>query len=343
MIKVMVVDDSSFMRQLFKKTIEKNSKIEVITTAGDGLDAIEKIKEYRPDVITLDIDMPVKNGLETLKTIMKLNIPIPTIMVSAIDDKITVMKALELGAFDFIPKPSGSVSLSIDDIAENLTDKIIAAASMKGKPFCDIKPIIPYKDKISKKRTGSKYPIIVIGTSSGGPKALSALLPAFPADLPAALLIVQHMPAGFTRSFARRLNQESSITVKEAQENDRIKPGLALLAPGDFHMEVDKDGKIKLNQAEKKWSVRPSADYTLISAAKNFQERVIGVILTGMGSDGSDGMKAIKKHGGYGLVEDRSTALVYGMPSSTIKNNAYDDIIPLHQIPFKIIELLERR
>ncbi|MFW5981862.1 MAG: protein-glutamate methylesterase/protein-glutamine glutaminase [Halanaerobiaceae bacterium] len=342
MIKIMVVDDSSFMRQIFKKTIEKDPNMTVITTAGDGLEALEKLEEYQVDVITLDIDMPVKNGLSTLKEIMKFDKPIPTIMVSAMDDKETVMKALELGAFDFIPKPSGSISLTIDEIADNLREKINATANMKNKPYCNIKPITPYKDKISKKRPGSKYPIIVIGTSSGGPKALSALLPVFPADIPAAILIVQHMPAGFTASFANRLNQESSIQIKEAQEGDKIAPGLALIAPGDYHMEVNSDGKVELKQSAKKWSVRPSADFTLISAAENFKERVIGVILTGMGYDGSDGMKAVKKHGGYGLVEDESTALVYGMPGSTIKANAYDEILPLHQIPFKIIDLLER-
>ncbi|MEJ6952238.1 protein-glutamate methylesterase/protein-glutamine glutaminase [Natronospora cellulosivora (SeqCode)] len=343
MINVMVVDDSSFMRQIFKKTIEENPNLNVITTAGDGIEALEKLNEHQVDVITLDIDMPIKNGLETLKEIMNLEKPIPTIMVSAMNDKETVMTALELGAFDFIPKPAGSISLSIDQIEDNLIEKISVAANLKKIPFSNIKTIEPYNDKISKKALRSKYPIIVIGTSSGGPKALSALLPVFPADIPAAILIVQHMPAGFTNSFAKRLDQESSIHVKEAQNNDQIEPGLAIVAPGDYHMEVTKEGKIVLMQTEKKWSVRPSVDHTLISVAQNFKERVIGVILTGMGRDGSEGMEALKKNGGYGLVEDESTALVYGMPSATIKTNAYDEILPLDQIPYKIIDLLERR
>ncbi len=344
MIKVLVVDDSSFMRQIFKKTIETEEDISVIAMAGDGVEALEKLKEIKPDVITLDVDMPVKNGLDTLKEIMKFNNPIPTIMVSAIDSKITVMKALELGAFDFIPKPDGSTSMSIDEISKNLILKIKAAAGMKSRPAFKIKPITAsYKNKISKKSPESKYPILAIGTSSGGPKALKAIIPILPENFPAAILIVQHMPAGFTTSFANRLNQESAITVKEAARGDSLKPGLALLAPGDFHMRVNEQGKISLDQSKPKWSVRPCVDHMMISAAENFADRLIGVILTGMGADGAEGMEAIKEHGGYGIVEDESTALVYGMPGATIKAGAFDEIVPLHQIPFKLIELIERR
>ncbi|MFW5972213.1 MAG: protein-glutamate methylesterase/protein-glutamine glutaminase [Bacillota bacterium] len=343
MIKVMVVDDSSFMRQIFKKTIEKEANLKVIVTARNGLDALEKLENYKPDVITLDIEMPKLNGLETLKEIMKSEKPIPTIMVSAIDDRETVMKALDIGAFDFIPKPSGSISLNIDDISNNLILKINAASETK-KIYLNnnIKPISPYKDKISKKSTQSKYPIVAIGTSSGGPKALKAILPVFPANFPAAMLIVQHMPAGFTASFANRLNQSSSIKVKEAVHGDKMSPGLALLAPGDFHMEVDSKGEVNLNQSPKKWSVRPCVDYMLKTVANNFTDRVIGVILTGMGNDGADGMEVVKNNGGYGIIEDRSTALVYGMPGATIAKEAYDEVIPLHQIPFRIIEIIER-
>lgn len=339
----MVIDDSAFMRQIFKKTIEKNKNINVIATASNGLNALRKLKDIDPDVITLDVEMPIKNGLETLKEIMKMNNPIPTIMVSAVDDRETVMKALELGAFDFIPKPDGSTSLTLDDIAKNLTLKIEAAANMKKRPSFNIKPITPYKEKISKKRMKNNFPIVAIGTSSGGPKALKAVLPVIPADFPAAILIVQHMPAGFTASFANRLNQESAITIKEAAEGDIMEPGLALLAPGNYHMQVNEDGKILLDQSEPKWSVRPCVDYMLLSAAKHFSKRVIGVILTGMGYDGAEGMQAVKKQGGYGIVEAEETALVYGMPGATIKAGAYDEILPLDQIPFKIIDLIERR
>lgn len=343
MIKVMVVDDSLFMRQIFKNTIEENDDLKVIATASNGARALKKLKNIKPDVITMDVEMPEKNGLETLKEIVKLEHPIPTIMISAMSGRETVMKALDLGAFDFIPKPDGSVSMNIDEISKSLILKIRAAAKMEPKDPLKIKPITPYKNKMSRKKSKKDFPIIAIGTSSGGPKALKAILPVIPTDLPAAMLIVQHMPAGFTTSFANRLNQESAISIKEATEGDKIRPGLALLAPGNYHMQIDKQGKIVLDQRATKWGVRPCVDYMMASTSKHFKDRVIGVILTGMGSDGAEGMKAIKKHNGFGIVEDRSTALVYGMPGSTIKANAYDEILPLHQIPFKIIELVERR
>lgn len=344
MKKIIIIDDSPFMRQIFKKTIEKEDDLSVIATVDNGLDGLEIIKESNPDVITLDVDMPVKNGLETLKEIMKMDKPIPTIMVSAIDDKETVMKALELGAFDFIPKPNNSSNMNINEISKNLILKIRAAANMKTKrPSLTMKSITPFKDKISKKEPGSKFPIIAIGTSSGGPKALKEILPVIPANFPAAILIVQHMPAGFTKSFADRLNQESAITIKEASTEDRIKPGLALLAPGDYHMKIDQSGKVKLNQSPPKWSVRPCVDYLLTSIAENFSRRVIGVILTGMGRDGAEGMQAIKEHGGYGIVESEKTALVYGMPGAAIKAGAYDEILTLDRIPSKLIDLIERR
>lgn len=344
MIKVMIVDDSPFMRHIFKKTIETENNITVIATASNGAEAIKKLKNIEPDVITLDVEMPIKNGLETLKELMKENNPTPTIMISAIDSKATVMKALELGAFDFIPKPDGSTSMSIDEISKNLILKINAAAQMKSRQTYKVKPITPsYKNKISKKRARSKYPILAIGSSSGGPKALKAIITALPENFPAATLIVQHMPAGFTTSFANRLDQQSAISVKEAEEGDTIKPGTALLAPGDYHMRINERGMISLDQSERKWSVRPCVDHMMVSAAENFSDRVVGVILTGMGTDGAEGMEAIKDHGGYGIVEDESTALVYGMPGATIKAGAFDDILPLHQIPFKLIELIERR
>ena len=344
MTKVMIVDDSSFMRKIFKKTIEKHAGLEVIATAADGQEALELIKTNRPDAITLDVDMPVKNGLETLKEIMKMENPIPTIMVSAIDDYETVMKALELGAFDFIPKPDNISNMDMDGISKNLILKIKAAVNMKvARPVFTIKTITPIDNKIASGQLKDRFPIITIGTSSGGPKALKAILPALPANFPAAILIVQHMPAGFTKSFAERLNKESKIPIKEAEYGDIIKPGEALLAPADYHMLVGKDGKIILDQSEPKWSVRPCVDYLFQSTAHHFSDRVIGVILTGMGRDGAEGMKAIKEKGGYGIIESEETALVYGMPGAAIDTGAYDEVVPLDEIPQKLIDLIERR
>lgn len=344
MIKILIVDDSAFMRQIFKNIIEEEKDLTIVGTAINGEQALTKIKELNPDVITLDIDMPIKNGFETLEEITSLEKPIPTIMISANDQRENVLKALELGAFDFIPKPSSPLTISINDIQKDLVRKIRAAANIEKQPK-KYKPIKPLRKstKTFKAIHQNKYPIVAIGTSSGGPKALKEVIPVFPADFPGTIVIVQHMPAGFTASLANRLDQESEISVKEAEEGDQIKPGLALIAPGGYHMELDHQGKVLLNQSPTKWGVRPCVDYLFTSTGKHFTNRVIGVVMTGMGRDGAEGMKVIKDNNGYGLVEDKSTALVYGMPGSVIKAEAYDEIIPLHQIPFTIIDLIERR
>ncbi len=351
MIKVLVIDDSAFMRRLYTNTINEDPNLNVIDTARNGQKGLEKIKELEPDVVTLDVEMPVKNGIQTLKEIVKMDKPVPVVMVSALDNRDTVMTALDLGAFDFIPKPSGSISLNIDDIKERLLEKLKAAADCKEKIGTkkqkNLSKIKPITRKIKTKKITNKrskdLPVIAIGSSSGGPKALKKFLTALPKDFPAALVIVQHMPPGFTESLAKRLDKQSKLTIKEAEENDKLKPGLALIAPGGKHLEIDKSGRTTLNKKDTKWGVRPCVDYMMTSLSSVFKEKIIGVILTGMGHDGAEGMKAIKNHNGYGIVEDKSTALVYGMPSTTIKKGAYDQILPLHEIPAKIIELIERR
>ena len=347
MIKVMVVDDSAFMRKLFTDSIEKDSKLNVIETARNGKDALKKLKDIQPDVITLDIEMPVKDGLITLKEINKSYPEIPVIMVSALDNRDTVMKALEIGAFDFIPKPSGSISLNIDDIIDELQEKIkvsINAENNKNKSISgafNVRKSI--KNKVeTKSYTDNDFPIIAIGASSGGPKALKDVLTLFPANFPGALVVVQHMPAGFTTSLSNRLNQQCNLKVKEASQGDRLKPGQVLIAPGDYHLTINSEGKVELNQKPKNWGVRPCADYMLKSLAKNYKERIIGVILTGMGHDGGEGMTEIKNNGGYGIVESKSTALVYGMPGTTIKAGAYDKVLPRYEIPEYIIKLIDK-
>ncbi len=339
MIKVLVVDDSAFMRQIFKKTINNDPELNVIATARNGKKALELIEQKKPDIVTLDIEMPVLNGIDTLKIIRKKHPEISVIMLSAMDNKETVLQALEIGAFDFIPKPSGEISLNIDDIKKQMITKIKAAS--KSKIFKeDYKT--PSKNYTGIKGTKYNYPVIAIGTSSGGPKALKSLLKPLPADLPAAIVIVQHMPEGFTTSLANHLNELANLNVKEASSNDLIKPGTVLLAPGNYHLLITEKGRIRLNQKPKKWGVRPCIDYMMISSAQIYKERVIGVILTGMGHDGALGMKEIKKYNGYGIVEARDTALVYGMPGSTIKEKAYDEITPLYDIPGNIIKQIER-
>ena len=349
MINVLVVDDSAFMRKIFSEKINSEPGLTVIDTARNGEQALEKIAELKPDIITLDIEMPVRNGLETLKVLRRKHPALPVLMVSALDNRDTVMKALEMGAFDFIPKPSGSISLDIDDIEKELLAKLKTGASSCQPAQNTDKSHITLNERAElngeKKKTLSRkgrFPIIAMGASSGGPRAVKQILSSLPRELPAALAIVQHMPAGFTTSLARRLNQESALEVKEAEPGDRLKPGSVLLAPGDYHM-VFSENRVELNQRPRRWGVRPCADYMMSSLAALYDKRVIGVILTGMGSDGGEGMKAIKEHGGYGIVEDESTALVYGMPRTVIETGAYDEILPREDIPARLLKVIERR
>lgn len=346
MIKVLVVDDSAFMRKLFSETINSEPDLQVIDTARHGTQALKKIEELNPDIITLDIEMPKLDGLETLKILQEKYPCLPVLMVSALDNRDTVMKALDIGAFDFIPKPSGSISLEIDDIERDLIEKIKAGAEsspLEGRRECqqvNIKTSPP--EKISREKwQKNEFPVIAMGASSGGPRAIKEILGALPANLPAGIAIVQHMPAGFTTSLAERLDKETNLNVKEAENGDKLKPDSALLAPGDYHMTFTAEG-VNLDKGPKRWGVRPCVDHMMASMAPIYKDRIIGVILTGMGSDGGEGMKAIKKHEGYGIVEAESSALVYGMPRTVIKTGAYDEILPRSKIPQTLVKLIER-
>lgn len=335
MLKVLICDDSAFMRKIFSDTIEKDPDLKVAATAYNGEDALRKLEKMDVDLLMLDIEMPKLNGLETLEIVKKDYPEIPVIMVSALDNKQTVFRALELGAFDFIAKPSGSISLNIDSIKEELVLKIKAAVESKAN----------FKTKrIKKKRisTSNSFPIVAIGSSSGGPRALNTLFESIDKKLDAAFIIVQHMPAGFTETLAERLNNVSGLSIKEAQAGDQLKPGHGLLAPGDFHMEIDAQGKVSLNKKDRLHGVRPCVDYMMTSLAENFAgDRLLGVVLTGMGRDGGQGMADLVNKGGYGIIESKETALVYGMPSAVAKLGAYHEIKRIDEIGKRIIEITE--
>jgi len=283
----------------------------------------------------LDVEMPKMNGLQTLEAVKDKYPDLPVIMVSALDNRETVFKALDLGAFDFIPKPSGSISLNIDSIKEELIRKIKAALGTK-----KVK-----KKKVSKKSSlgsANKFPIIAVGSSSGGPKALTQLFSDIPDNFPGAFVIVQHMPPGFTETLAQRLDRVSGVSIKEAAEGDRIKAGTGILAPGDYHLEIDSRGRARLNQKDRKHGVRPCVDFMMQSLAENFNgDRLLGVVLTGMGHDGGEGMDKLVSAGGYGIIESKETALVYGMPSSVAKRGAYHEIKKIDEIGSRITELVE--
>ena len=327
----MVVDDSALMRSVISDMLNSDPDIEVAGTAKDGKDAIDKISKYEPDAITLDIEMPVMDGLTALKKIMSTD-PIPVVMVSALTDKgsADTIKALEYGAVDFIHKPSGSISLDMVSVKEDLIKKVKVARSAKlRKPrMMSLDPIVCSKN-LSKR-------VIVIGSSTGGPSALMEVVPRFPKNTPP-VLIVQHMPAGFTKTFAERLDKESAMKVKEASEGDKIESGTALIAPGDFHMVVKGNERIHLTKEPPINFVRPAVDPMMESVADVYGENVIGVILTGMGSDGALGVSAIKQKKGQTVVQDKDSCVVFGMPGASVDTGCVDSVTPLSNIPEEIL------
>ena len=330
-MRVLVVDDSAFMRKVITEMINSDPQLNVIGTAINGLDALEKIPKLRPDVLTLDVIMPRMDGLTTLKHIIKQH-PLPVIMLSSATQKGTqeTFEALKYGAIDYVPKPSGQISLDINKIKDELIAKIKTAMLAKiGRhkqiPFSPIQ----YAHKLKEK-------IITIGASTGGPPALENILSNLPENIPP-ILIVQHMPPVFTKFFADRLDQLCKFEVKEAEDGDLIVPGRALIAPGGFHLTVESDGRVCLNKKPPIHGVRPAVDPMMETAARVFRSETIGVILTGMGRDGAYGMKAIKRNGGRTIAQDEATCVVYGMPKAAVDEKCVDKILPLHKIPEQLL------
>jgi len=346
-IRVLVVDDSAFMRKIITDILATSSEIEVIGKAKNGQEAIEKVTQLRPDVVTMDMEMPVLDGLQALGYIMS-ECPTRVIMLTAAESKHgdLTMTAFQYGAVDFIQKPSGSISLDMEKISDDLIKKVLAAVhvDIHKLVFIEEKPIKKEKRvPIQKIRTKK---IVIIGTSTGGPRALQQVIPLLPVDLRVPVLVVQHMPAGFTKSLAERLNSQSMLKVREAAEGDIIQTGTVLIAPGDFHMIVKQqkiNGELRevigLTKGDRVQGVRPSVDVLLESVAQIYGQNSIGVILTGMGCDGSDGIKKLKLAGGKVIAEDESTCVVYGMPRSVIEQKLADYILPIHKIAQSIMEI----
>lgn len=332
-IKLLVVDDSAFMRKIISDLIDDIPGIQVGGIARNGLDALEAIPKIKPDIITLDIEMPKLNGIETLKSIKeKYNIPV--IMLSSFAGRDITIEALELGALDFIEKPT-DLNSNLDDFRDELEIKI---KSISSKAIA--KPIKGrFKSRTTGKALHKQIDAVVIGASTGGPKALTEVLKKLPANIQVPIFIVQHMPKGFTTSFAERLDKESELKVVEAEDNMQIEKGVAYLAPGDYHMEVD-GNRIKLNMNEKIYGVRPAVDYLFASAARTYKHNLLGVIMTGMGRDGAEGMKAIKEMGGCNIAQNEATSVVYGMPGHAVAKGVVDSILSLDEIGNKLKEIL---
>lgn len=332
-VRVLVVDDSAFMRFSITQHLNGRAGIQVIGSARDGQEALELIPNLQPDVVTLDVEMPRLDGIATLREIMT-RFPRPVVMLSSLtrEGAVTTIQALTLGAVDFITKPERQ--LDIQTVMDEAAAKILRAANARVKPFPLIRPAAPSKPAVEKavRLLKSGEPIVLIGSSTGGPRALNEVVPALPASLPASVVIVQHMPAGFTHSLAERLNGQSKLLVREAQPGDRLMVGQALLAPGGFHMVLDENEQVALNQNPPVHGVRPAIDVTLTSLVQRYGKRVISVILTGMGSDGTNGSVLLHSLGGTVIAEHESTCVVWGMPRSVLEKQAVDVVVPLPDV-----------
>ena len=344
-IRVLVVDDSAFMRFTIAKHLNEFPDILVIGSAADGKEALELIPRLEPDVITLDVEMPKLDGLSTLSEVMR-RFPRPVIMISSLTSEGTLetVRALTLGAVDFIAKPSFKANVA--SIMLEVAEKVRKAS--RAKVWSSQRIIISEPAVIAKREPRNIRPlqkddkIVLIGSSTGGPRALSQVMTNIQDGLPAAFVIVQHMPAGFTRSLAERLNTLSPLEVKEAEPGDTLDVGRCLLAPGGFHMLLDSNDRIMLNQNPPVHGVRPSVDVTLLSIVQKYKSRVVGVILTGMGSDGTTGASLVHASGGWVIAEAEESCVVWGMPRSVVEAGAADQVEPLNNIHKAIADSLRR-
>jgi two-component system chemotaxis response regulator CheB len=338
-----VVDDSAFMRKLVSEILSTSGEFRVVGTARNGLDALKQIHALDPQIVTLDVEMPELDGLQALGYIMS-ETPRPVVMLSALDSpnggELTI-RALELGAVDFVHKPQAAVSDAAEVLAGRLLDALRAATyvNLRGVPVLARPSLV---DSASRRAVaGAATQAVVIAASTGGPRALAEVIPRLPAGLDAAVLVVQHMPAGFTASLASRLNAMSRFPVAEARHGERIEHGRVYIAPGGMHMRViDVSGVpvIALDQTPPIWGVRPSADPLFRSAAQRFGGSLVGVVLTGMGRDGAEGLRAVRDRGGYAIVQDKATSIVYGMPQVALATAGADQSLPLELIGAAIAE-----
>lgn len=339
-IRVLIVDDQPFARKMIRKSLSSDPQIEVVAEAGDAYEARDRIIEYSPDVMTLDVEMPKMNGLEFIKKLLP-QYPIPVIMVSSSTAEGTesAVLALELGAFDFIQKPDGDAE-GFDNMSSELKEKIKSAANVNINKYIKSasisSPLQNKKRRLEPSVWNSKYRLIAIGTSTGGTAAVRSVVSKLTDDLPG-IVIVIHMPAGFTKAFADRLNDLSSLQVSEAADGEEISPGKVLIAPGDFHLTVSSmNGKLfaSLSRKEKVSGHRPSVDCLFSSIAEaGLSEKTIGIILTGMGSDGADGLLKLRNGGALTAGQDMETSTVYGMPKAAWDIGAVQKQIRLEDVP----------
>lgn len=344
-ITVLIVDDSALVRQLLVDMISQDDELEVAGVARDGVEAIKLTVELDPDVVTMDIHMPEMDGLAALEYIMKKS-PRPVVMLSALVKKgaAPTLRALELGAVDFIAKPT-QFPTSVNEVREDVLNKIKAAAHSRAREIWErarkAKP--PKKVKMKRAPVGAGR-LVVMGASAGGPRALAEIIPSLPEEMPASLVIVQHMPEPFTGSFAERLNSKANIDVREAEQGDELEPGLGFVVPGGQDLVFEKIGgdkvRVKLLPTVARHGASPVIDVTMESAAQVFGARTIGVLLSGMGSDGAMGLGMIRDAGGETIAQNEETCLVFGMPKAAIERKLVSEVLPLDKIAEAVVAKL---
>jgi two-component system, chemotaxis family, protein-glutamate methylesterase/glutaminase len=339
-VRVLIVDDSAVTRRLLIEALASDPEIDVAGTAGNGSLALTRIPEVKPDLITLDIDMPGMDGLATITEIRKRYPRLPVIMFSSLTERgaAATLDALARGASDYVTKPTsaGSVEGARARVREELIPKIKSLCAFRGKlpqPLPSPAVVVPFSAQV-------RIDIVAIGTSTGGPNALAGLVPQFPADFPVPIVIVQHMPPLFTRLLADRLNRAARLTVQEGQEGKKVESGQVWIAPGDQHMTVARKGGdvvLALKQYPPENSCRPAVDVLFRSVAQTYGANVLAVVLTGMGSDGTRGARVIRDAGGEVIVQDDATSVVWGMPGSVVAASLADRIYPLPSIVPEVV------
>ena len=348
MIKVVVVDDSAFMRKALSTMLKKDPQIDVVAVARNGEEGLEMVRKFDPDVVTMDIEMPKMDGLTALKHIM-MEMPRPVIMVSSLttEGAEATLKAMEYGAVDFIPKQFSMVSLEIVKIEEELRSKVKSVARKKDnlRVLRRIKkkaPVTTIKG-FDKKKSILVRDIVAVGVSTGGPPVVQKILSELPRDFPACILIAQHMPGSFTGPFARRLNEASQLTVKEAESGDVIKPGHVFVAPGGQHLKIDQKVSridVVVTHEPRDALYKPSADVLISSVAKGVGKRGLGVILTGMGHDGLIGIRELKQRGGKAIAQNEESCVVYGMPKAIVDEHLADVVTDVDHMAETIVSML---
>ena len=346
-IRVLIVDDSALMRKMLGDILSSDPRIEVVGTARDGQDGLEKVAALSPDVVTLDVEMPRKDGLSALEELMQTR-PMPVVMVSSLTQQgaEVTLKALSLGCVDFVGKPSGSISTNIQAVGAELIAKVVMASAARVRPARREPPAPlpssrPPQGSVSRPAGArARRETVAVAASTGGPVALQQLLSGLPGNFPLPIVVTQHMPRGFTASFAKRLDSASALTVVEGFEGLELKPGMVVIAPGGQHLLVRRRGTgtfCELSDAPPVLSVKPSANIMFLSVADEFGGNVLGVVLTGMGRDGADGALVLHDKGARIIAESQETCVVYGMPKAAAEVGAVDELLPLSEIPEALI------